>query len=318
MQLDAVELHLEARDDVVDVVYVRSQDVHEEVGHGPRHGVVGVRAVGVVHGEQRLEQPLLDHHPALDGAPAAVALVGERRGHPERHLGEERRLRGPEREARDAAHGHGHHGAVRDARGEAERERAPHRPRRAHAEKERARPAAAAAVHDAAVRARGDEREDLLQRERRAEQLDQRLRVVERLRGGAPGLLPRELDVVPRERPRRRRRDVPRRVGEPPLAVEHVRVARHGARREVLADHGRRRPRIREVGSRRLRVRRRLAGAGRGRHWHRNQRVWGEGRNAWEGGTYMLIQTHHEDQNVNISTDGSGLEGLFCKKKSWG
>lgn len=29
----------------------------------------------------------------------------------------------------------------------------------------------------------------------------------------------------------------------------------------------------------------------------------------------MLIQTHHEDQNVNISTDGSGLEGLFCKKK---
>lgn len=32
----------------------------------------------------------------------------------------------------------------------------------------------------------------------------------------------------------------------------------------------------------------------------------------------MLIQTHHEDQNVNISTDGSGLEGLFCKKTKLG
>jgi hypothetical protein len=276
LQLDGVQVHLEARDNVVDVVYVRAEDVHEEVGHRPRHRVVRVRAVRVVHGQQRLEQALIDDHAAVDGAAPAVALVGERGGDAERHLREERRLPGPEREARDPADGHGDDGALGDARGEAERVRAADGARRADAEQERA------VARGGAVRARGDEREDLLQRERRAEELDERLRVVERLgRRGARGA--RELHVVPRELPgprRTGRRKAPGCLGEAALAVEHERMARHRAGRERLPDRGgrgrgwRSPPRPQVVAARaeagRLRARTGLAGAGRGRHWHWN------------------------------------------------
>jgi hypothetical protein len=277
LQLDGVEVHLEARDNVVDVVDVRAEDVHEEVGNRRWHRVVGVRAVRVVHGQQRLEQPLLDNDAAVDGAASAVALVGERGRHAERHLGEERRRRGPEREARDAADGDGDDGALGDSRGEAERVRAADGPRRADAEQERA-----AVADGCAVRARGDEREDLLQRERRAEELDQRLRVVERLgrRARAAGGRARELDVVPREVPGPRR--LPRRgqapgcLGEPALAVEHVRVPRHRAGRQRLADRGGRgrgrraptRPQVVGAEAGRLRTRGGVAGAGRHWHWH--------------------------------------------------
>lgn len=262
----------------MDVVDVGAEDVHEEVGHRPRHRVVGVGAVGVVHGEQRLEQALLDDDATVDGAAPAVALVGERRRDAERHLGEERRLRGPEREARDAADGDGDDGGLGHARREAERVRAADGPRRADAEQERV--AAAACGGGCAVRARGYEREDLLQRERRAEELDQRLRVVERLGHGRRAARSRagELDVVPRELPGPARlpgRDkAPGRLGEPALAVEHVRVPRHRAGRQRLADRGGRgrwrrppaRPKVVGAEAGRLRERDGVAG----RHWHWN------------------------------------------------
>jgi hypothetical protein len=83
-----------------------------------------------------------------------------------------------------AADGDGDDGGLEHARREAEPVRAVDGPRRADAEHERVTSSTSTGGDGGTVRARGDEREDLLQCERRAEELNQRLRVVERFRQG--------------------------------------------------------------------------------------------------------------------------------------
>lgn len=187
LELHRVQLHLEVGDDVVDVVDVGVDDVHDEVGHGRRHGVVGL--FRVIHPEQELEEVLIDHRTHAVGLVSAGegggggAAATPHHG----HVLEEGDAEPGEAHPGDSPQGDGDHRAPRDPHGESEGEVARRGARGVHPKDE-------GALDLSAVWPVAHQGEDLVELQRRAEDVDEVLGVLAEL------LVPLgELHVVPAE-----------------------------------------------------------------------------------------------------------------------